>query len=193
MGMIARASVLLACGAAWLSGCASPAPNQVVVLGMIHSGHTTSERYSIAQLREIIRRIDPDDVLCEIPPDRFPIAQREFRTTGTISEPRVKRFPEYTDAVFPLQRELGFTIVPCAAWTREMADDRRDKLARWRRTRPEDTAEVENAQAELERILTAEHGADDPWFIHSERYDELVRTGMEPYERLFGDDLGPGG
>ena len=78
--------------------------NQVIVLGMIHSGHLSSSRYSISFLTDLIVEIDPDIILTEIPPDRFNQANEEFKQQGFISEPRVSVFPEYTKVVFPLTR-----------------------------------------------------------------------------------------
>ncbi len=181
-----------------LSGCTafdSPARerDQVVVLGMIHGGHRTSEHYGIETLKDIIRRIKPDYILCEIPPDRMVAAQEEFAATGHITEPRVRVFPEYVDVAFPLQNEMGYTIVPCAGWTKDMAGARRAMLEQWSKTRPEDTREMEAGFARAEERIATQGGEDNPRFIHTNEYDEIVRTGMEPYQRLFGDDLGPGG
>jgi len=172
-------------------GCAHQ--NRVVVLGMIHSGHRTSEVYSLDVLRRAIVEIDPDYVLVEIPPDRYPIAREQFEQTGEITEPRVSRFPEYVDVLFPLTREMDFEIVPCAGWTRTMSDDRQAKLKRWATERPEETAEVERAQAQVEAQMKAEGDPDDPLYIHTDHYDDLVERALEPYNRLFNDDLGPGG
>lgn len=180
-------------GAAVLGMGACGTRNEVVVLGMIHGGHRESETYGIEQLAEAIRRIDPDYVLVEIPPDRIEAATVEFRETGEITEARVRVFPEYVDVLFPLTREIDFEIIACAAWTRPMADARRAKLIEWRTSRPEDTTESDRAQAEAEARIQAEGADDDPLFIHTERYDEIVRAGLEPYDRLFNDDLGPGG
>jgi hypothetical protein len=168
-------------------------PSEVLVLGMIHGAHRGHPHYGIEVIQAIVRAVRPRYVLTEIPPDRVAAALAEFEATGTVAEPRVKRFPEYIDALFPLTEELDFEIVACAGWTRGMADDRKAKLARWKTERPEDTAEVERAQQRAER-LQAEEGLDaDPWGIHSARYDELVAEGMEPYNRLFNTDLGAGG
>ena len=35
--------------------------------------------------------------------------------------------------------------------------------------------------------------AAGPRDIHTDRYDEIVKRGLEPYNRLFNDDLGLGG
>ena len=37
--------------------------------------------------------------------------------------------------VSTLVREMGFRLVPCAAWTEAMADERREKLSAWRVSR----------------------------------------------------------
>ena len=166
---------------------------EVIVMGMIHSGHRESQAYSLARVREIITRINPAAILCEIPPDRFDQAADEFRTTGTIAESRVSRFPEYTDVVFPLQSSMHFEIVPCAGWTAEMATDRRAKLEDWKTTRGGEYAEMRAAQVRAESTLKRQGLDGDPAGIHTPAYDDAVREGMEPYNRLFNDDLGLGG
>ena len=165
---------------------------QVVVIGTIHSQHLSSERYSLAVLEQAIRRIAPDQVLTEIPPDRFPQAAESFRLTGKVSEPRVERFPEYIDLLFPLQKELGFEIVPTAAWTRPMAEFRADALNRLAR----DEARADDWQAYTRALdamnETLKSREDDPLFIHTDGYDAIIKQGLAPYAELFHDDLGPG-
>ncbi|WP_145061827.1 hypothetical protein [Engelhardtia mirabilis] len=168
-------------------------PTEVVVLGMIHSGHLESELYGLEQLEAILRAARPDLVLTEIPPDRFEAAAAEFAATGTITEPRVRAFPEYVDVLFPLQAELGFEIVPCAAWTREMADDRRAKLSELEVTQPRETAETDAGFASIEAEHQAAGMLDDPRTIHTDGYDEIVKIGTGPYDRHFNDALGLGG
>ena len=175
-----------------MTGCAST-KSRVIVLGMIHSGHRTSDVYSLDVLRDAIVQIDPDLVLTEIPPSRFDEARTQFKADGTITESRVSRFPEYVDVVFPLLNELDFEIIPCAGWTREMAEDRREKLERWSTERPIDTDEVEMAQSQAEIEMANAGDTNDPMFIHTDRYDQLVKQALEPYNRLFNDDLGLGG
>ncbi len=184
--------LLLALAAA--CGCSTSAnKNQVLVLGAIHGRHKLSSVYGVDKIQEIVRRYNPDYILAEIPPGRLSIALDEYRKTGTIEEPRVKVFPEYVEAVIPLTREMDFIIVPCAAWTQEMADDRREKLKRWKTERPEDSDKVERAQVWAQMQIRQEGLAEDPLQIHTGRYDEIVKKGMEPYNRLFNDDLGAGG
>ncbi len=176
-----------------IAGCAGGAKNEVIVMGMIHGGHRTNALYDIERVKEFVRAIDPDYILCEIPPDRLDRAEREFRETGVIEEPRVKMFPEYVDAVFPLTREMDFEIVPCAAWTKPMADARRKKMASYKTDRPEDYAEMSRADERADALLEKERLGEDPLLIHTDRYDAIIKEGLEPYNRLFNDDLGAGG
>lgn len=172
---------------------APEALTEVVVLGMIHSGHRKSEVYGIDKIQEIVRTIDPDLIFCEIPPGRLEGALAEYRETGKITEPRVKVFPEYVDAIIPLMESTKFEMVPCAAWTKSMADARRAKLEAWKTERPEESAEVTAAQRRASEAQHEEGLSEDPLEIHTQRYDELVKQGMEPYDRLFNEDLGDGG
>ena len=184
------ATSLAACGAAPRTGTGL---TNVHVMGMIHRGHRTSESYSLAVLDAAIRRAKPDAILTEIPPDRIGKAISSFRETGEITEPRARVFPEYTDVVFPLSREMDFQIIGTARWTREMADNRREALRRIEAdpARAEQWAEHVAARREFSRKLAGR--GDDPEFIHTEEYDQLVKAGYTPYQRYFDNDLGPGG
>ena len=91
-----------------------------VVMGMIHSGHRQHKIYNAKRIQELIQKVNPDYVLTEIPPDRLNPATEQFRQTGEITESRVRVFPEYTEALYPLTKTMDFEIIPCAAWTKEM-------------------------------------------------------------------------
>lgn len=177
----------------YVTRAADAGVNEVVVLGLIHGRHRQSQTYSLAHVRQIIRAVQPDVVITEIPPDRLAAALDQFRSTGAVSEPRVKVFPEYTEVLFPLSRERSFVIEPAAAWTRAMADERRAKLAEWRVSRASDSERVKEAQDQAVETMRTEGLHDDPWGMHSGRYDELVADGMRPYDELFNDQLGAGG
>ncbi|MFT5733735.1 MAG: hypothetical protein ACJA0P_001581 [Planctomycetota bacterium] len=167
---------------------------EVLVLGMIHGSHRTSEQYGLEELERILRAAEPDMVLTEIPPDRLEEAARQFAETGEITESRVRVFPEYTEVLFPLQAELGFEIVACAGWTREMATARRQKLEELRGTHPAKSERADEGWDWIDATLRLEGFADDPVKMHSgERYDEIVETGMIPYDVYFNDALGAGG
>ena len=180
-----------------LAACQSPVPeaprSEVLVLGMIHDGHQESELYGVPVIRSILRSFDPDVLLIEVPPDRMDAALGGFLDTGALTEPRAARFVEYKEAVFPLLLELEYELVGCAGWTSAMASERSAKLAEWRTTRASDSAESEAGQAWADERIAAEGRADDPHWIHSARYDAIVKEGMEPYDRLFNEDLGLGG
>ena len=168
--------------------------NEVVVLGVIHSGHETSEMFSLEVVRDLVREIDPDYWLTEIPPNRWDRAWAEFEATGTVEEPRVRRFPEYMEGLFPLSRELDFEVIPTAGWTEPMSDFRAAYLDAYSRDpdRADGWAEY-RAAAEASAEALAAGAADDPRWIHTDAYDEAYDIRMQTYARLFDADLGPGG
>ena len=168
--------------------------NEVLVVGTIHGEHRTSARYSLSVLRQLLVAIRPDVVLTEIAPNRFDEAMREFTRTGTITEPRVVRFPEYVDVLFPLTRTMKFTIVPTAGWTRPMDAYRTAALKRIEldASRSDEWRAYQHAQHRADSLV-ARFGADNPYFINSARYDSIQTDAHEPYNRLFNSELGPGG
>ncbi len=166
---------------------------EVIMMGMIHGAHRTSARYGITQVRAMIAAIAPDIVLCEIPPDRLSAALEEYRRYGTVEEPRVRRFPEYVDALFPLWRDRAFSIVPCAAWTAEMAERRSETLATLRSQQDERWQLAQAAMDNAEREINRRGWRDDPRGIHSDAYDEIVRLGMRPYDEALSPVLEDGG
>lgn len=169
---------------------------QVAVMGMTHSGHLESERWGLQQVAETIRRFRPDAVLVEIPPNRFEKAWTDFTERGVIEEPRVNVFPEYRELMFDLSVELGFELVPCAAWTKEMNDQRRERLRQF-----DEEPQWTEARADLDARVGAVEASwkdspvhsDDPRVIHSEEYDRYVRELMEPRGELQNEMVGPGG
>lgn len=169
--------------------------NEVIVLGMIHSSHLSSEKYGIEVLTDIIKEIKPDYILTEIPPDRFEAAITEYAEKDTITEPRVVRFPEYIDVIFPLTKEMNFEIIPTAGWTREMAQARSQRL----REISQDSAwtkqwsEYLSSGIKSDSALTALGDKDDPYIINSEAYDQAVELELSVYNQHFNEELGDGG
>ncbi len=181
-----------------LSACA-PNPvrpsgkTRLHVLGAIHSRHRNSTKYSLDVLRQAVLRAKPDVIITEIPPDRLEAAKAGFAETGAVTEPRTKVFPEYTDVVFPLSREMNFDILAGAGWTQEIADNRSAAL----RTIENDPSRADQWAEHLAArrqysVELAGHG-DDPQFIHTAEYDAIVERAQTPYQRYFDADLGPGG
>ena len=169
------------------------AKNKVILMGMIHSGHKTSEKYDLDKVKTLIRKIKPDFVFCEIPPDRIEEANRQFQEKGEITESRVKVFPEYVGALYPLTKEMKFEIVPCAGWTKPMADNRRKKMAELKETHKQQHEEMVAAQTKASELIDESGGNDNPAYIHTDEFDAFVKAGMGPYDRHFNDILGPGG
>ncbi len=186
-------TTLFACAAPAADEKPAPGINIVTVVGAIHGQHRRNESYSLATLKAAIVKYDPDIVMVELPPERFAKAAANFEQFGEVRETRADDFPELIDVVFPLRSELGFEMIPVAAWTQEIADDRRAALAQLKKdpARAKDWAAHQAAIASYNSAVSGR--SDDPLFIHSETYDEAVKARQDVYEKMFGDDLGPGG
>lgn len=169
--------------------------NEVLVLGTIHSGHLTDSLYNTAYLDKLVRKIKPDYILAEIPPDRFEAAMAGFKKDDSISEPRVLRFPEYVDVVFPLTKEMDFEIIPTAGWTRPMADERSAKLRAIRQdtTRTHDWKTYLEGNKRSDSLYATTGKVNDPYFIHTHTYDSIQDIALQPYNTLFNEELGLGG
>ena len=169
--------------------------NEVLVLGTIHGGHLRDSVYTVDYLTKLIRNIAPDYILTEIPPNLFQEAMSGFKKDDSISEPRVMRFPEYVDVVFPLTKEMDFEIIPTAGWTRAMADDRSAKLRAISAdtTRTSDWTAYQTANKISDSLYKASGRVNDPYFIHSHTYDSIQDIGLQTYNTLFNDELGLGG
>ena len=168
---------------------------EVVVMGMIHGEHETSEAFSLEVVRDLVRAIDPDYWLTEIPPNRWPTARDEYARDGVVREPRVRRFPEYVGGLFPLSRELDFEVIPTAGWTEPMSDFRAARLRALSEdsSRAADWAEYQAANAAADSAIRAGGAPDDPRWINTDAYDEAYELRLSTYNRLFNDELGPGG
>ncbi len=169
---------------------------QVGVLGMIHGGHRTSKLWGIKQVEATIRKFKPDVVLCEIPPDRWQRIWKDFSERGAFDDTRIKPFPEYTDVLLPLKKELGFEVEPCAAWTTEMALLRRKRMKEFQND-PKKNADWQK-YSEEEKLIASHHKKnpivmDDPLVIHSDPYDARTKEELGPYDRYMNDYIGPGG
>ncbi|MGE3616447.1 MAG: MBL fold metallo-hydrolase [Gemmatimonadales bacterium] len=169
---------------------------EVAVMGMIHSGHLTSQRWGLAEVAATVRRFKPDVVCAEIAPDRWERIWSDFTERGVIEDPRVRRFPEYYGALLAASATDGFRIEPCAAWTKEMSDlrDARirefDTSPRWSAARGEYAVRLAAVRARYRDSLDA---IDDPRVIHSAAYDEREREELSLYDEYQNDLIGPGG
>lgn len=190
------AKLLILTAVAFLAACTPEKPkNEVIVMGMIHSGHRTNDNYDIDIVKQLIREINPDYILTEIPPDRYPIARKEYDEKDTITEPRIRVFPEYVDAVFPLTKEMGFEIIPTAGWTKPMNDYRNQRFREIRTDTAwvERWAEYQEASRKSDEAMAAAGDVNDPYFINSDAYDEAGEIGFEAYNRILNETLLLGG
>jgi len=177
------------------TSCKKDAKNEVLVLGTIHSSHLTQKEFGLEVLTKLIKKINPDIILTEIPPDRFKAAMDGFKRDDSISEPRVIRFPEYKDVIFPLSKTMGFEIIPTAGWTLTMAQERQRKLRAISQdsTRKKDWAVYRNDNRKSDSIMKATGNRNDPYFIHTNTYDSIYNIRLKTYNRLFNVELGLGG
>ena len=185
----------LACNSSNNGPTVTQSKNEVLVLGTIHSGHLTDSLYNNSYVEKLITSINPDYILAEIPPDRMEAAMKGFMRDDTISEPRVMRFPEYVDVVFPLTKTMDFEIIPTAGWTAPMAKERREKLTAISKDpeRKEDWEAYLAANALSDSTFKATGNVNDPYFIHTHTYDSISDLSLQVYNRLFNVELGLGG
>ena len=173
-----------------------PGVTTVAVMGMIHGGHLTSPRYGLDQVRAMVRRFRPDVVCAEIAPDRWERIWSDSTERDVIEDPRVLRFPEYYGAMLALSAEMGFEIVPCAGWTREMSDLRDARIKafdtepRYAAPRAAYARRLAAVRARYAEVLA---DIDDPRVIHSRAYDERQREELALYDHYQNDLIGPGG
>lgn len=169
--------------------------NEVLVLGTIHGGHLKDSVYTTAYLDKLIRAIEPDYVLTEIPASRLQKAMDQFKKENRITEPRVRVFPEYVDVLFPLTKEMNFEMIPTAGWTKAMSDDRSKKLRAIRNNpkRADDWKAYISASRTSDSLYKATGKVNDPYFIHTQEYDDIQDISLQVYNKLFNDELGLGG
>ena len=169
-------------------------PNEVIVMGMIHGEHLESKLYGLKTIEKLLRRIAPDVTLVEIPPNRFELADQQFKKTGKITEERVEVFPEYIDVMFPLRKALGYQIVPTAGWSEAMNTYRSAAMKRISND-PARAKEWTDYQAAIKRSAVAvkQGGADDdPAWLHTDAYDAALEIELSAYNH-FDPELGRGG
>ena len=88
---------------------------------------------------------------------------------------------------------MSFDIVPVAAWTQRIADNRAAALERIENdpARAAQWAEHLAARRAYGRVLGRR--GRDPLFIHTPAYDDAVEAAQAPYLEHFEADLGAGG
>ena len=87
---------------------------ELILLPTIHGKHVKSKSYSLLRLEEVMREIKPEIVCTEITPESLKVFEQGQK------DRRLSLFPEYTEVILPLQKELGYEVAPCSAWTKEI-------------------------------------------------------------------------
>ena len=165
----------------------------MTIFGAIHSGHRNSSKYSLAKMEQAVRNFKPDTIFIEIPPASLAQAQSSFDKFGEVRERRTRAFPELTDVVFPLQKELGYNLVATAGWSRQIANKRGAVLKRIENDPARQTQwkAHTSARAKMRRLQRGK--SDDPFYIHTAQYDAEVKEAQTPYETYFDAEIGAGG
>ena len=166
---------------------------EIIVLGTIHSAHLYSKKYSLDRIRGIVKDIDPDIVITELPRASVRPILASYKKTGRVTDSRALGFPEYTQAVIPLHDRLGFWLVGASDWNQKRANMRATKLAAVAHD-PKRADEWDAYQEALADYQNAVSGrSDDPLFIHSTAYDTLTDKAHRLYIKYFHSDLGANG
>ena len=118
--LIAILTTLFTCLLA--SGAEAPIPdkepiglkNKIYLLPTIHSRHLKKgEFYNLKHLAWVISEIKADIICAEITP------QALDKVKAGKKDRRLSCLPEYTEVILKLQKDLGYNIIPCSAWTAE--------------------------------------------------------------------------
>lgn len=202
--MLARRTLL--CAALALAGCGGsgaaaqspparvPGRTEVAYLGTLHAPHLTSEQFSLGFIERVVRRVQPDVVLVEIPPDRFESAVSEVLELGeraskqTIRHDWVSSFPELYGAVIPLSRELGYELVPVSGWRPEVSRDRKAYFD----AHPDgpDSERYREAKAAYDRAMKQHRASENPRWLNGPEYVELARRYRTAFADAADDQLG---
>ena len=66
--------------------------------------------YNLERLAKIITEIKADIICAEITPQSF------ANINAGRNDRRIQLFPEYTEVILKLDKELNYQIIPCSAW-----------------------------------------------------------------------------
>ena len=155
-----------------------PGRTEVIVLGTLHGAHRSSQGFSLEVIRDTVRRIRPDVVLTEIPPDRFEAALLELDALGSgvspekISDDWVRAFPEIWGVLVPLRRELNYELVPVSGWKPAVSADRRAYYAKHPEGPP--SASYRSARAAFQSASASHDFRENPRWVNGPEYLELT-------------------
>lgn len=172
----------------------SAARTRVIVLGTLHGGHLDSELWGLEQLRETIRRIDPDVICVELADDNLLAALETWSAGKVVEDKRVLKFPEYVQVVLPLMDEMGFEVESGALWHEILDSMRRGKIADFNKLEQfaEQRTAYQAAKAWTKEWLAAQDqgAADDPFYIHSADFDLRTKARAGAYDYYLNEWIG---
>jgi hypothetical protein len=167
---------------------------RVFVLGMLHDGHLDSELWGLDQVRETIRRINPDVVGLELSDDNLAAALETWTANKMVEDERTLRFPEYVQVVLPLMDEMEFEVASIAMWHEMLDGMRRGKIADFNKLDEFAQQREEYAAAKIwTKDWLAARGVtalDDPYYIHSWDADIYARGKSGAYDFYLNEVIG---
>lgn len=166
---------------------------RVFILGTLHGGHLDSELWGLDQVRETIRRINPDVIGLELADDNLAAVLETWTANKTVEDERALRFPEYVQVVLPLMDEMDFDVASIAMWHEMLDKMRRGKVAEFNKLDEYKQQREEYAAAKVwtkEWLATREFVADDPFYIHSWDADIYARGKSGAYDFYLNDVIG---
>jgi len=153
-----------------------------------------SELWGLEELRDTIRKIDPDVVCVELADDNLAAALGTWSDDKTVDDKRVLRFPEYVQVLLPLMDEMQFVVEPAAQWHEILDAMRRGKVADFNTQEryAKQRADYEVAKAWADDWLKAQpHGiSDDPFYIHSAEFDLHAKVRSGAYDFFLNAVIG---
>lgn len=175
----------LGCGPdAWADVTRQPDRTEVVFIASLHRGHLHHEDYPMSMLEKLVRAVEPEVVIAEIPPAGR--ARIEAALAAEQPDPWLESFPELSQVVYPLHRELGFELVAASAWERQVSDDWSTYWAA--HPNGPDAELYQNAATHFARVTEDED--DDPEWLHSPTYRRLAAWTDTALSSHAGDELG---
>ncbi len=167
---------------------------ELILLGALHKAHLSSRAYSLALIERVLRQVDADVVLVEIPPDRFDGALAEVdrlgaaATADAIQDPWLSAFPELYRVVLPLRHALGYEVVPVSGW-RPIVSQHRQRY--WRKhPQGPDTVSYRDATARFQQARRDQRASENPCWVNGPEYRRLSAAAQQALAQSADAQLG---
>lgn len=167
---------------------------QVAIFGVLHRSHLKSYNFSLSYIEAVLRKIRPDVVLVEVPPDRFERGLAEvaaapgLATPEDISDSWLRAFPEIYRVAYPQQSQLGYELVPVSGWQPRVS---RDRKAYWdSNPRGPNSEQYRSAQAAFDEAKTRHRPTENPRWVNGNEYLAVSGAARRALSRAADEQLG---